>query len=213
MNRAVILLSIVAFVAPDIEAQRPANRAQPTPPPAARAQGTDSTAQQGDSATRGGPYAGLRFRSIGPALTSGRIIDLAVHPRDKKIWYVAAASGGVWKTVNAGQTWTPIFEDQGAYSIGALAIDPVNPNVIWVGTGENNAQRSVSYGDGVYRSDDGGKSWKKVGLEKSEHVGKILLDPRDSNTVYVAAQGPLWNPGGDRGLYKSSDGGKTWKRV
>ncbi|PYQ56912.1 MAG: glycosyl hydrolase, partial [Acidobacteria bacterium] len=127
--------------------------------------------------------------------------------------YVAAASGGVWKTTNTGITWAPIFEGQGSFSIGCVAVDPKNPLVVWVGSGENNSQRSVAYGDGVYKSTDGGKSWENVGLKKSEHIGKIVIDPRDSNVVYVAAQGPLWAPGGDRGLYKTTDGGKTWKQV
>ncbi|HEY2290143.1 MAG TPA: glycosyl hydrolase [Thermoanaerobaculia bacterium] len=158
-------------------------------------------------------FAGLEFRNIGPAVVGGRVIDIAVDPRTPTTWYVAAASGGVWKTTNAGITWTPIFEGQGSYSIGCLAVDPKNPLVVWVGSGENNSQRSVSYGDGVYKSTDGGKSWENVGLKKSEHIGKIVIDPRDSNVVYVAAQGPLWAPGGDRGLYKTTDGGKTWKQV
>ena len=156
---------------------------------------------------------GLRLRSIGPALLSGRVSDVAVHPTDKKIWYVATASGGLWKTANAGTTFTPVFDDQGSYSIGVVVIDPRNPNVVWAGTGENNVQRSVSYGDGVYRSIDGGRSWQNLGLKQSEHVGKILIDPRNSDVVYVAAQGPLYQNGGDRGLYKSTDGGKTWNKV
>jgi photosystem II stability/assembly factor-like uncharacterized protein len=155
----------------------------------------------------------LRLRSIGPALTSGRISDIAVHPRDKRTWYVAVASGGVWKTTNAGITWTPIFDNESTYSIGTVVIDPKNPNVIWVGSGENNAQRSVSYGDGVYKSVDGGRSWQNMGLKQSEHIGKILIDPRNSNIVYVASQGPLYNRGGDRGLFKTTDGGATWKKV
>ncbi len=158
-------------------------------------------------------FAGLAFRSIGPALTSGRVIDLAVDSSDPRVWWVAAASGGVWKTENAGTTWTPVFDDQASYSIGAIAIDPANPSVVWVGSGENNSQRSVSYGDGVYRTMDAGKTWKNLGLAKSEHIGKILIDPRDSRVVYVAAQGPLWNSGGDRGLYKTTDAGATWKQV
>ena len=158
-------------------------------------------------------FSGLALRGIGPAMPSGRIIDLAVDPRDTRVWYVAVASGGVWKTINAGTTFEPIFDSEGSYSIGCVTIDPNNSLVVWIGTGENNSQRSVSYGDGVYKSVDGGKSWKNVGLPKSEHIGKILVDPRDSSVVYVAAQGPLWNPGGDRGLYKTTDGGKTWKPV
>jgi photosystem II stability/assembly factor-like uncharacterized protein len=157
--------------------------------------------------------SGLSLRSLGPAVTSGRVVGFAVHPRDPSQYYVAVASGGVWKTTNAGTTWTPIFDGEGSYSIGVVALDPRNPHIVWVGTGENNSQRSVGYGDGVYRSDDGGKTWKNVGLKHSEHIGKILFDPRSSDTVYVAAQGPLWGPGGDRGLYKTTDGGKTWKKV
>ncbi|MEP7036850.1 MAG: glycosyl hydrolase, partial [Acidobacteriota bacterium] len=160
-----------------------------------------------------GTFAGMKFRSIGPAVTSGRVIAFAVNPNDRANYYVGVASGGVWKTVNAGTTWTPVFDKEGSYSIGAVTLDPNNPAVIWVGTGENNAQRSVGYGDGVYRSDDGGKSWKNMGLKTSEHIGKIVIDPRDSNVVFVAAQGPLWSPGGERGLYKTTDGGRTWKAV
>jgi photosystem II stability/assembly factor-like uncharacterized protein len=158
-------------------------------------------------------FAGLELRGIGPAMTSGRVGDIAVDPTRPNTWYVAVASGGVWKTTNAGTTFAPIFEGQGSYSIGCVTVDPNNPLTIWVGTGENNSQRSVSYGDGVYKSIDGGKTWENMGLKKSEHIGKIVVDPRDSNTVYVAAQGPLWAPGGDRGLYKTTDGGKTWKPV
>ncbi len=157
--------------------------------------------------------SGLKFRSIGPAVTSGRIADIAVHPANRSVYYVAVASGGVWKTENAGTTYEPVFDAQGSYSIGCVTIDPNNPNVIWVGSGENNGQRSVAYGDGVYKSEDGGKSWKNMGLKNSEHIGKIIVDPRNSDVVYVAAIGPLWKEGGDRGLYKTTDGGKTWKAV
>jgi len=158
-------------------------------------------------------FNGLRLRSIGPAFTSGRVIGLAVDPNNPSHYFVAAASGGVWKTLNAGTTWTPVFDREGSYSIGCIVLDPKNPLTVWVGTGENNSQRSVSYGNGVYRSDDGGKTWKNVGLKTSEHVGRIAIDPKDSNIVYVAAQGPLWGPGGERGLYKTTDGGKTWKQI
>jgi photosystem II stability/assembly factor-like uncharacterized protein len=159
------------------------------------------------------PYQGFKLRSIGPATHSGRVIAFAVHPRNRAHYYVASASGGIWKTVNAGTSWTPVFDHEGSYSIGAIAIDSKNPSTVWAGTGECNAQRSVSYGDGVYRSDDGGKSWKNLGLKKSEHIGRIAIHPKNSNIVYVASQGPLWGPGGDRGLYKTIDGGKTWKNV
>ena len=157
-------------------------------------------------------FSGLTLRNVGPALTSGRVIDLAVDPRDTRVWY-AATVGGVWKTTNAGTTFTPIFDEQKSFSIGTVTIDPNDSMVIWVGSGENNSQRSVSWGDGVYKSTDGGKTWTNVGLQKSEHIGKIVVDPRNSNVVYVAAQGPLWSAGGDRGLYKTTDGGKTWKPV
>jgi len=157
--------------------------------------------------------AGLGLRSIGPALTSGRVIAFAVNPTDSTQYYVAAASGGVWKTSNNGTTFAPVFDSQGSYSIGAITIDRKYPNIIWVGTGELNAQRSVGYGDGVYRSEDGGRTWKNVGLKASEHIGRIAIDPDDSNTVYVAAQGPLWSAGGERGLYKTTNGGVTWQRV
>jgi len=155
----------------------------------------------------------FKFRSIGPAMISGRIIDLAVNPDNTSEYYVAAASGGVFKTINSGITFTPVFDGQKSYSIGCVTIDPNNHNIVWVGTGENNSQRSVSWGDGLYRSVDGGASWKNMGLKKSEHIGKILIDPRNSNTIWIAAQGPLWAAGGDRGLYKSTDGGITWDKV
>jgi len=158
-------------------------------------------------------FSGLKFRSIGPGVESGRVMSIAVNPRKKHEFYVGVASGGVWKTVNDGTTWTPLFDGEGSYSIGWVELDPNDPSVVWVGTGESNSQRSVSYGDGIYRSDDGGKSWKNLGLKKSEHIGRVVIDPRDSKVVYVAASGPLWGPGGDRGLYKTADGGKTWKAV
>jgi photosystem II stability/assembly factor-like uncharacterized protein len=159
------------------------------------------------------PVGAFRARLIGPAVTSGRVVGFAVNPKDRAHFFVAVASGGVWKTTNAGTTWQPVFDGVGSFSIGCVALDPKDPNVVWVGAGENNSQRSVAYGDGIYKSTDGGKTWANVGLKNSEHVGKILIDPRDSNVVYVAAQGPLWGPGGDRGLYKTTDGGKTWNRV
>ena len=146
-----------------------------------------------------GLLSSFKFRNLGPALMSGRIGDVVVDPTDRSTWYVAACSGGVWKTQNAGVTWKPIFDGYGSYSIGCLAIDPNDHFTIWVGTGENNSQRSVGYGDGLYKSTDGGASFKKVGLDNSEHIGKIIVHPDDSNTVYVASQGPLWSEGGDRG--------------
>ncbi len=158
-------------------------------------------------------FDGLKFRSLGPAITSGRVTDFAVNPDNIHEFYVAVASGNVWKTTNSGTTWEPVFDNYGSYSIGCVTIDPNNPHVVYVGTGENNSQRSVSWGDGIYRSEDGGKSFKNIGLKKSEHLAKILIDPRDSKIIYVAAQGPLWGPGGQRGLYKSTDYGTTWDSV
>ncbi len=157
--------------------------------------------------------AALKFRNVGPALTSGRVADLAVNPDNHAEYYVAVASAGVWKTTNHGTTYEPVFDGQGAYSVGCVTLDPSHPQVVWVGTGENNAQRSVGYGDGVYKSTDGGRSWQNMGLKTSEHIGNIVVDPRNSDVVYVAAQGPLWNAGGERGLYKTTDGGETWTEV
>ncbi len=158
-------------------------------------------------------WSGLELRSIGPAITSGRIIDVAVDPSDSTHWVIATAAGGVWTTNNAGITFTPRFDDQGSFSIGCVTFAPSDPMIVWAGSGENNAQRVVAYGDGVYKSIDGGKTWKNMGLKDSQHIGKILVDPRDANIVWVAAQGPLWNGGGDRGLYKTIDGGKSWAKV
>ncbi|RMH20359.1 MAG: glycosyl hydrolase, partial [Acidobacteria bacterium] len=156
---------------------------------------------------------GLELRGIGPALMGGRIADLAVDPRDPSTWYVAVGSGGVWKTENAGITWQPIFDDQPSYSIGRVVLDPSRPDVVWVGTGENVSGRHVGWGDGVYKSLDGGRSWRRMGLERSEHVGDVVVDPRDGDVVYVAAEGPLWAAGGERGVYKTTDGGESWTRV
>lgn len=160
-----------------------------------------------------GTLAAMKFRGIGPAMCSGRIVDLAVDPVVDSRWFVAAASGGVWRTTNNGTTFEPVFDGEGSYSIGCVAIDPSNRHTVWVGTGENNSQRSVSWGDGVYRSRDGGKSWENLGLRNSEHIGRIAIDPRNSDVVWVAAQGPLWQEGGQRGVFKTTDGGESWRQV
>lgn len=169
--------------------------------------------QPGIASNDAHPLAGIPLRSIGPALTSGRVSDFAFHPDQWQVHYVAFASGNLWKTENNGITWSPVFENESSYSIGVVELDPSNPNTVWVGSGENNSQRSVAFGDGVYRSLDGGKSWKNMGLKDSGHISMIRIHPEDSNTVWVAAQGPLWNSGGDRGLYKTIDGGETWERL
>ena len=166
-----------------------------------------------DEADPASIYAGLAIRDIGPAVTSGRITDFAMHPDGWQVYYAATASGGLWKTVNGGITFAPIFDNEGSYSIGVVELDPNNPDTVWVGSGENNAQRSVAYGDGVYKSLDGGRSWSNMGLETSEHIGSIVIDPRDSDVVYVAAQGPLWSAGGERGVYKTTDAGDNWEQV
>ena len=155
----------------------------------------------------------FKFRNVGPAFLSGRIADIVFHPDNDNIWYVAVGSGGVWKTENAGTTWTPLFDQQKSYSTGCITLDPQNPSTVWVGTGENVGGRHVAYGDGIYRSNDGGKSWKNLGLSKTEHISKIIVHPDNSDVVWVAAQGPLWNKGGERGVYKTTDGGKSWKQV
>ena len=157
--------------------------------------------------------AGLELRAIGPGSRSGRIAEVAIDPTDRATWYLAVASGGAFRTKNRGTTWEPIFDDYPVYSVATVVVDPTNPQVLWLGTGENNGQRSVGYGNGVYRSRDAGDSFEPLGLPESEHIGKIVLDPRDTDTVYVAAQGPLWRSGGDRGLYKTTDAGETWERV
>ena len=174
---------------------------------AASAQDTDANRMKAET------FKGLELRNIGPAFKSGRIADLIIHPEDESVWYVAVASGGIWKTVNAGTTWTPVFDDQTSYSIGCLAADPGNPHVIWAGTGEDGGGRHLAFGDGVYKTDDGGKNWKNMGLRDSEHIARIIVSPENSNIVYVAAQGPLWRKGGDRGFYKSTDGGESWKKT
>ena len=175
-------------------------------------------AQEKDKKEDKNPYKsetfnGLKFRLIGPAVTSGRVVDFAVNPNNISEYYAAVACGNVWKTTNSGTTWDPIFDNYGSHSIGCVTLDPNNEHVVYVGTGENNSQRSVSWGDGIYRSEDGGKSFTNIGLKKSEHIAKVLIDPRDSKIIYVAAQGPLWGPGGQRGLYKSTNYGASWDSV
>ena len=177
--------------------------------PSIGAQGDASTTSSWQSET----FDGLQFRSIGPALMAGRIADIAIHPDDPNRWVIGVGSGGVWHTVNAGITWAPIFDDQESYSIGCVTFDPHHPDTIWVGTGENVGGRHVGYGDGVYRSRDGGTTWECLGLRDSQHIAKILVHPDDPDTVWVAAQGPLWSSGGERGVYRSTDGGKTWART
>ena len=203
------LFAASALGTPVVAQRAPAQRPPAKRPPA--------SASRADSASRSPfsteAFAGLKARSIGPAMTSGRVMSIAVHPANPGIIYIGTASGGLWKSVNGGASWQSVMDREGAYSMGWVTLDPQNPNVVWVGTGERNSQRSVAYGDGVYKSEDGGRSWKNVGLKNSEHIGRIVVDPKNSDVVYVAAQGPLWSAGGDRGLYKTTDGGKSWTQV
>ena len=205
MNKiTALLISVVLLCSMDLYAQRKKKKDEPE-------QKTEEKKEK--DPFNSGTFSGLKFRSIGPALTSGRISDFAINPENHSEYYVAVSSGGVWKTTNAGVSYKPLFDGQSSYSIGCVEVAPGNPHVVWVGTGENNGQRSVAYGDGVYKSIDGGKSWKNMGLKESEHIGQIYIHPKNENVVFVAAQGPLWSDGGDRGLYKTTDGGENWKKV
>jgi len=170
------------------------------------------SAQSSDAKTSN-PLASLPLRSIGPAYPSGRISDFAFYSGGHNHYLVGTASGGLWRTKDAGTSWTPIFDKEGSYAIGVVEIAPSDEKIIWVGTGENNAQRSVAFGDGVYKSSDGGRSWKNIGLKASGHISQIWINPKDPDVVLVAAQGPLWSEGGDRGLYKTTDGGATWTLI
>jgi photosystem II stability/assembly factor-like uncharacterized protein len=202
-----VLLVLTAFIAAGPLAAQSAQVAQTGP---AKANAKTTAKVESKTALTPELLSGLAFRNIGPAVMSGRISDIVIHPLKRHTWYVAVGSGGVWKTENAGTTWTPVFDTQASYSIGCVTLDPSDPETVWVGTGENVSGRHVGFGDGVYKSLNGGKTWTNMGLAKSEHIGRILVDRRDSNVVYVAAEGPLWSSGGERGLYKTTDGGKTW---
>ena len=172
--------------------------------------------QSGASRLTAEVFESLPVRSIGPALTTGRVVDVEMDPRNPNVFYVASAFGGLWKTENRGVTFKEIFPRSGqveAFSLCCVVVDPKDSNVVWLGTGENASQRSAHFGTGLYKSTDAGATWTRVGLENSEHIGKILIDPRNSNVVWVASQGPLFSAGGDRGLYKTTDGGKVWTRV
>lgn len=158
-------------------------------------------------------FEGLALRSIGPSLVTGRVADFDVDPKNPNVYYVATAAGGVWKSVNRGVTWVSTFDRGGSFNLCCIKVDPRDSKIVWLGTGENSNPRSSMIGDGLYKSTDAGMTWTRVALATSEHIGNIRIDPRDSNVVYVSAQGPLWSAGGERGLYKTTDGGKTWKEV
>ena len=186
---------VAALAAPGLLAQDPA-AAQPTP--------SNPTADIASA---------LPWRELGPANMGGRVTDIAVHDAHPSTWYVATAGGGLWKTRNGGTTWDVLFDDQSSVSIGDVAIAPSNPDVIWVGTGEENARNSVSFGDGVYRSDDGGKTFTHAGLRETFQIGHIEIHPADPQVVFVAALGRLWGHNPDRGVFRTRDGGQTWQKV
>src|SRR5262249_5301427 len=156
-------------------------------------------------------FEALPARSIGPANMGGRVVDVAVMESRPTTLYVATASGGLWKTVNNGITWTPVFEHEETASLGAVAVAPSDPDVVWVGTGEANPRNSVSWGTGVYKSADGGRTWKNMGLRDTHHVGRVVIHPTNPDVVYVAALGRLWGPNAERGLFKTAAGGPTWR--
>src|ERR1017187_4717249 len=161
-----------------------------------------------------GTISGLPARNIGSAQMSGRIAAVtAVNDGGRLTVFAASASGGVWKSVNAGTSFKPVFDNPAVQSIGAVAIDPANPKIVWVGSGESWVRNSVSIGDGIYKSTDGGENWTNLGLKDSEHIPKILIDPTDGNTVFACATGHLWDDNDERGVYKTSDGGKSWRKV
>lgn len=172
-----------------------------------------SASAQSDAVPVAKQFDSLHFRSIGPAAMSGRITDFTAYEANPAIFYVASAHGGLWKTTDGGGTFTPEFQDQGLMSVGSVAVSQRDPNLVWLGTGEGNNRQSISWGDGIWKSTDGGKSWKNMGLAHSYHINRVVISPDDDNTVLVAAQGSLFGPGGDRGVYKTTDGGATWKRV
>ena len=213
MRRVLLLVAVAVVLAGPLATPLAAQTAGSRPAGSKSAKAPASDRAKAPESPLAKAAAALPFRAVGPHLMSGRLSDIAVHPTAPGVWYVAAGSGGVWKTTNAGTTWTAIFEDQPSYSIGEITLDPTNPEVVWVGTGENVSGRHVGWGDGVYRSRDGGRTWQRMGLPRSEHIGRILVDPRDGNRVLVAAEGPLWAAGGERGVYRSSDGGDTWTPV
>jgi len=167
--------------------------------------------QAGTTSTSGSaPFDSLHFRSIGPAAMSGRISDLAVYEPNPAIFYVGTGHGGVWKTLNNGTTFEAQFQDQGLMSIGDVTVSQSNPDLVWVGTGESNNRQSTSWGDGVYKSTNGGKTYTNMGLRTSRYINRIVIDPRNNDIVFVAATGSLWGTGGERGVFKTTDGGKAW---
>ncbi|MFL6374178.1 MAG: WD40/YVTN/BNR-like repeat-containing protein, partial [Pyrinomonadaceae bacterium] len=191
----------------DESTQMPTARAgQPTPTP--RAGGPAPARITFDNA-----LSNLRFREIGPAVMGGRIDDIEAVPGDPRTVYVATAAGGILKSTNGGTSWNFVFDKESVSSIGDIAITPSNPSIVWAGSGEANNRQSSSWGNGIYKSMDAGKTWKRMGLENTMHIARIVINPRDPNNVYVAAEGNLWGPSPERGVYRTSDGGRTWQLV
>jgi photosystem II stability/assembly factor-like uncharacterized protein len=173
-----------------------------------------SVSAHGQSADKIGKlYEKIKWRCIGPAVMGGRTVDIDVVEKEPWIIYAAIGPSGVWKSVNNGITWAPVFHKENTVSVGDIAIAQSHPDIIWVGTGEATCRNSVTIGDGVYKSIDGGKKWKNMGLKNTRHISRIIINPGDPNIVYVAAMGHLWGPNKWRGVYKTSDGGKTWRKV
>ncbi len=188
-------------------------QARPQPNAAADYSAKNAAWQAHQDLVAASPYAGLKWRSVGPVVQGGRLVDMEVVPGQPYTFYAAYASGGLWKTSNNGHTFEPLFDDQPTMIMGDIAVDPNQPETVWVGTGENNSSRSSYGGMGVFRSDDGGQNWRHMGLGESDRIGRILIDPNNSDRIYAAALGKLYTPGGQRGVYRSSDGGKSWQQV
>jgi len=169
--------------------------------------------ERAGSALDGKAFERLEWRSIGPSNMGGRATDVEGVPGNPNIVYAATGSGGLWKTTNGGVTWRPIFERQNTISIGDIALEPNNPEVIWVGTGESNTRNSVSFGDGVYKSNDGGKTWQHMGLKETERISRVIIHPNNPDIIYIGALGHAFGPNPERGVFMSADGGKTWQKT
>ncbi|HEY4440592.1 MAG TPA: hypothetical protein VGN14_09055, partial [Candidatus Elarobacter sp.] len=206
--RLFLLASLFAAGGAAATAQQPAPESNPTAAPVAVPSATPSP-----SPTPVPPYNRTAFREIGPAVAGGRVTSVVGVGDDPKLYYLGSAGGGVWKTVNGGATWTPLWDKQSVASIGAIAIDPKNHDVVWVGTGETNPRNDVTWGDGIYRTADGGKTWTNLGLKATKFIASVVIDPRDPNTVIVGALGDEFADSPERGVYRTTDGGKTWAKT
>jgi photosystem II stability/assembly factor-like uncharacterized protein len=211
--RAALAALFVCSGAAAALAQAPAPDANPSGPPVPALSSPSPTPSAAPSPTPTPPYNRLAFREVGPAVAGGRVTSVTGVASDPKLYYLGSAGGGVWKTVNGGATWTALFDKQNVSSIGAVAIDPTNHNVVWAGTGETNPRNDVSWGDGIYKTTDGGRSWTNMGLSATHAIASIAIDPRDSNVVVVGALGDVFADSPDRGVYRTADGGKSWTKT